>query len=120
MGRCRVLIADDDRDARDTLAMLLAEDGFEAATAENGRRALDQLECGVPDVVVLDLSMPVLDGYGFLDEVRKNARWSRIPVVVTTGNPGCDRERMGVFAVLRKPIDVDELERLLRRAVPHA
>ena len=115
-----VLIAEDDADARNALNLLLIDEGYQTATAANGREALQRLEAAVPDVVVLDLRMPVLDGFGFLAEARKNSRWARIPVVITSANMECDKEGLGAFAYVRKPIDVDELLMLVQQAAAQA
>ena len=78
----RVLIVDDDRDIREALGEILADDGFAVEAAWNGETALDRLEAGFrPDVIILDLMMPVMDGLTFRELQRKHPALANIPVV---------------------------------------
>jgi CheY-like chemotaxis protein len=74
--------------------------------AENGRLALHQMEKETPDLVLLDLIMPEMDGFSFLSEMRKRPQWQRIPVMVVTAKDLTDQERRmlqdNVFKVLEK------------------
>jgi PAS domain S-box-containing protein len=79
-----VLIVEDDADTRRLIALTLTENGFQARTAANGREALDRLAEATPDAIVLDLIMPVLDGFAFLQHVQLDPVWSKIPVVILT------------------------------------
>jgi CheY-like chemotaxis protein len=113
----RVLIVDDDRDIRETLGELLADDGFSIEAAWNGETALSRLEAGFrPDVIILDLMMPVMDGLTFRALQRKHPALADIPVVgLTAAAPSPDAD----FECLRKPLSfatlVDKLHRAVRR-----
>jgi len=110
----RVLIVDDDRDIRETLGELLAEDGFAVEAAWNGETALNRLEAGFrPDVIILDLMMPVMDGLTFRALQRKHPALADIPVVGLTAAPAPDAD----FECLRKPLSFDKLVDKLHRAV---
>jgi CheY-like chemotaxis protein len=85
----RILIVDDVASARDAASRLLASEGHEVITAENAWRALSVLEACPVDLVVLDLSLPGLDGFGFLDDVRRNPKWRNVRVVVMSGLQFC-------------------------------
>ena len=78
----RVLVVDDQRDCAEPMARLLRLCGFEAGIAADGRAALSMLEGFGPDLVLLDLAMPGMDGFEFLRVVRGIPRWSALPVVV--------------------------------------
>src|SRR5215208_4497205 len=78
----RILVVEDEAIIRAFLADGLTDAGYEVETAENGADALDRLEAYAPDVVLLDLLMPVMDGWAFLRERQDDPRLSTVPVVV--------------------------------------
>jgi signal transduction histidine kinase/DNA-binding response OmpR family regulator len=79
------LVVDDERDNRRMLGRLLEASGWQVAEAADGRDALSAVAARRPDLILLDLIMPVLDGFGFMDELRKSPEHAAIPVVVVTG-----------------------------------
>ncbi|MCA9973135.1 MAG: response regulator [Anaerolineales bacterium] len=83
VGR-RVLIVEDDEASRALLARTLAKRGWRVTEAENGRVALDRIVESTPDIILLDLMMPEMDGFQFIEELRRQPDWDRIPVIVTT------------------------------------
>jgi CheY-like chemotaxis protein len=112
MTRKTVLIVDDDVDIREVLAETLAEVGYGITTACNGREALAALRRMNlrPTVILLDLMMPIMDGYGFLQQRRMDPALASIPLAIVTAGHGIDRERLGDdLPILRKPFDVPEL-----------
>jgi len=119
------LVVDDDKDTRDWLRGVLGEEGWTASEAENGLVALDRLGAAtraMPDLILLDLMMPKMDGFEFLEEMRKNEKWKNIPVVVVTGADlnQDDRQRLNgsVLRVLQKvTVDQDLLQRQLRELI---
>ncbi len=100
------LIVDDDPASRDMLHRLLEGDGWTVAEAENGKIALELLRNEKPSVILLDLMMPELDGFGFLEELHKHDRLRSIPVIVITAKNLTDEDRArlngGVTRVLEK------------------
>jgi hypothetical protein len=80
----RVMIVEDDAVVRELLARILENNGQEVIQAENGRIGLELLEQGAPDVIVLDLMMPEVDGFEFLAELRATQKWAAIPVIIAT------------------------------------
>lgn len=104
----KVLVVDDDPDIRDLLVSVLTDDGYEAESARNGRDALDVLERWPADVVVLDLMMPVMDGWTFADRMRE--RW-RIPIVVLSAATDLAKhaKKLQAADVVPKPFDIDSL-----------
>jgi CheY-like chemotaxis protein len=108
----RILIVDDDPDIRDALEELLADRGFTVLAASNGAEALKllRMQSAPPSIILLDVMMPVMDGYGFLEERRKDPELSRIPVAIITAGQGVDLSRLGgTMPVLYKPINLQEL-----------
>ncbi|WP_404810487.1 response regulator [Methylobacterium flocculans] len=79
-----VLIIDDDPDARERLSAMLTREGWRVAAAENGVAGLEATAAKKPCLILLDLMMPEMDGFGFLRALRERAEWRDIPVVVLT------------------------------------
>ena len=109
MSGRRVLVVDDDQDIRDLLVAVLSEDGYIAQSARNGREALDKLKDWPADVVVLDLMMPVMDGWTFAERLREQQR--KIPIIVLSAANDVKRqaEKVGAVDVIPKPFDLDTL-----------
>lgn len=113
----RILLVEDDSSLRDTLADVLADEGFEVAAAANGREALDRLAAIHPDLIVLDLVMPVMDGWAFREEQRKRPDLAAIPTVVLSASYPSDvpgLPALGAEAVLSKPVRTERLIGALR------
>lgn len=102
----KALIVDDDSASRDMLHRLLEGDDWMVTDAENGKVALDRISEDRPGVILLDLMMPEMDGFGFLEELQKHDRWRSIPVVVITAKDLSDDDRArlngGVTRVIEK------------------
>jgi CheY-like chemotaxis protein len=107
----RILVIEDDRDLRRNMKALLESEGYEVDTAENGQEGLTNLEQAavLPSIILLDLMMPVMDGFHFRELQLKNEKFARIPVIVLTADGHTDekRERTHAHAALRKPADVE-------------
>ena len=107
-----VLVVDDDLDIREALTDVLQDRGFHVTSAANGREALTVLRrlSAPPSVILLDLMMPIMDGYGFLEEQRRDASLAVIPVAIITAGHGIDRHRIdGVAPIVPKPINLERL-----------
>ena len=103
-----ILVVEDDEDACEAMVALLQMKGYRAVSAGNGREALDYLEeAPAPDLIILDLWMPVMDGWQFRSEQIKNPRLAHIPVIVVTALS--DRADVDANEVIIKPVDVDRL-----------
>lgn len=102
----RALVVEDDPSAREMMRRLLIGEGWEVSVSANGREALDRLSAEHPNLVLLDLMMPEMDGFEFLAEFRKNPRFAATPVIVVTGADLtlADRRRLngGVEHILQK------------------
>lgn len=80
----QVLAVDDSRTMRDMLNMALRGGGFTPHLAEDGQHGLEVLQDINPDVIITDINMPRLDGFGFINAVRADAKWRKIPILVLT------------------------------------
>lgn len=108
--RPTVFIVEDDLDTREMLARFLELEGFAVESAENGKMALERLGGGTPAcVILLDLMMPVMDGWQFRQAQIQDQELSKIPVIVVSA-AGRERiERIDADAYLSKPVDLEEL-----------
>ena len=107
-----VLIVDDDADMQDALSESLEIEGHDATCVSNGREALDYLKTGAPVcVILLDLMMPVMNGWEFRKEQLENAALAGIPVVVVTADGNADEKarRLAANGFLRKPLIAEDL-----------
>lgn len=116
LGRRLVLVVDDDRDSRETLALLLTLAGHDVRTAYDGLSALKAAAELQPDIVFLDISMPRLDGYTVCRQLRQSAVCRDTPIYALTGLSGPEHERRcresGFTALLTKPLEPAALSRL--------
>ncbi|HEY6109342.1 MAG TPA: response regulator, partial [Gemmatimonadales bacterium] len=103
----KVLLVDDEDSLRKVLKDLLERDGYDVSEARDGVQALDQVDRVGPDVVVLDLNLPALDGYGVLSQLRSRPATAGIPVIVLTAKGDEDNEvrvfELGADDFLQKP-----------------
>jgi len=107
-----VLVVEDDAHIAEILVDVLGDEGYRVRRSANGREALDALAGWVPDLIVLDLMMPVLDGWSFRAAQRRlPGRASRVPVVVLTGarDAGVQASALAAAAVISKPFDLDDV-----------
>jgi CheY-like chemotaxis protein len=116
----RVLVVDDDPNIRRMMVAALRRDGYLFSEAANGREALDLMRADRPDVVLLDLMMPVLSGWDVLQEREHDAALSRIPVIIVSANRAPEIATAvdkGICAFLPKPFDIGVLSALVRSCV---
>ena len=116
-ARLRILVADDNLDSAESLAMLLTLEGNETRTAHDGLQVLDVAAAFRPDVILLDIGMPKLNGYEVCCRIRQQA-WGKSVVVIALTGWGQEEDRRrsteaGVDAHLVKPVDYATLEKLL-------
>lgn len=116
-----VLVVDDDARNRKLLETLLRADGYAVVSADSGHAAIDALSRRMPDVMLLDLMIPGLDGFGVVRQLRADADYKTLPIVIVTAldDPGSNArlEAAGVNAVLHKPIDRWALKAALKRVL---
>ena len=116
----RALLVDDDEVVRRSVRQALEPIGWEVVEAENGQVAVESLNTGLPDVIILDLMMPKMDGFEFMDELRGRSDWREIPVVIITAKEVTDEDRDrlngGVERIIQKS-NRDEMLRQLSREI---
>jgi len=114
----RVMIVEDDFETRELIAEVLRDDGYAVQTAANGAEALATLRTATderPDIILLDLMMPIMSGWQFLDERATDQDLARIPVLVLSADPSRQlASSRGVVAVVGKPFDLPRLLKLVR------
>jgi CheY-like chemotaxis protein len=113
----RVLVVDDNRDYADTLGMLLRLWGYEPHVTYQAEAALDSARCARPDVILLDLGLPLRDGYRLAQAFRREAGFQDIPLIAITGYAD-ERHRLqshaaGFASYLVKPVEPETLHTLL-------
>jgi signal transduction histidine kinase/CheY-like chemotaxis protein len=118
----KALVVEDDADTRHLLRSYLEEEGLEVRMAGNGKQALDVMESFLPDLITLDLLMSEMDGLVFLDHLRKDERYLRVPVIVVTGYELSPDERRRLSdqarAILRKGDGIaNELKAVVRSLI---
>ncbi len=115
-----VLLVDDDDGIRDALEEILADEGYRCLSASNGRKGLDVVQNSQPDLILLDLMMPQMDGWEFMDRLRQMPRGSLIPVVVISADRdvGPKARQLGAQGHLSKPFDLDNLLNLVGKFIP--
>ena len=113
----KILVADDDPAIQKVLFQTFKLEGYEVATASDGEEALTELEGELPDVVVLDVMMPKLDGFDVLKRIRANPRTKALPVILLTARSSQEDVwqgwQSGVDYYMTKPFDVEDLLRFL-------
>lgn len=114
MARAHVLVIDDDPDMRDVVSQALEAFDYHVTTASNGEEGLAELERGLPDLILLDMRMPVMDGWTFAAELHRR-HGNQVPVVVcTAAEDTASRAReVGAVDALGKPFELDDLLRLV-------
>ena len=108
-----VLIVEDDPITRDALRLFLEKNGLDVEVAADGGEAFDHLRAhGAPCLILLDLTMPGMDGWEFMDTLARHPTWIGVPVLLLTGAGDISREEalaMGADELLRKPVDPQAL-----------
>ncbi|HEX9296951.1 MAG TPA: response regulator [Polyangiaceae bacterium] len=111
-----VLVVDDDQDIRDALCELLREEGYRPVQAANGEEAFGYLNSREPPcVILLDLMMPVMDGWEFRRRQQRDPNFSKIPVVVITAAGSFGASSIAAERVLPKPLQLEQILEALQQ-----
>jgi DNA-binding response OmpR family regulator len=115
----RVLVVEDDDDTATSLATLLQTYGYEVEVATDGASACQAIHASLPDVVLLDIGLPKMNGWLVAKQIREQSTWKRPLIIAVTGH-GREADRLrsqeaGIDLHLIKPVDPEELHRLLSR-----
>jgi len=113
----QILVVDDEPSVLDTIGLILESEGYQVRTASNGVEALAEIEREAPALVLLDIMMPVMNGYELLDRLR--AEGQRVPVVFISAAARA-KEAAARFSVpfVAKPFDIDKLLAAVSRVIP--
>ena len=115
-ARRTVLIVEDDEDLRRLYRHTLAMAGYDVQEARGGFEALRRLDTVAPDLIILDLLLPGVDGFTVRRELSAQAQTRHIPIVVVTGT-SVDIEKLDVDCVLKKPVSPEELVQIVQRCL---
>ena len=114
----RILVVDDTPANIQTLSATLKEKGYQISVATNGKQALEAVKRVRPDLVLLDVMMPEMDGFEAISRIRRNPKLRKLPIIAVTAKAMAgDRERCiqaGASDYISKPVDIDQLLSLLR------
>ena len=116
----KVLIIDDERPIRETLEMFLREKGYEVATSEDGKEGLEAVQRVRPEIVILDIRLPGMDGLEVLRRIKEKGEETQVIMITAYHDTETTRQAMklGAYEYIRKPLDADEFENLTIRKIP--
>ena len=113
----KILVVDDNRDSRELVLKVLKRKGYELFEAVDGEDALARVEEHLPDLILMDISLPKIDGYEATGRLKKDSRFQHIPVIALTAHAmKGDREKAlgaGCRGYIAKPINVRELPEII-------
>jgi DNA-binding response OmpR family regulator len=116
-----VLVVDDETMARTLLRLMLVRAGFEVSEAEDGYDALNKVRANPPDVVILDVMMPGIDGFAVCESIRGDESMNHMPIIMLSAKTDPDSVnrgiRVGANKYLTKPVSADDLTRHVRDAL---
>ena len=123
MERKRILIIDDEPQIVRALELLMEREGFEVRSASDGIEALHAIEDATPDLILLDLMMPRMDGFELCQRIRSNPAWKDMIIIILTAK-GRDIERekgmaLGADHYVTKPFSTREVVKLIKSALEH-
>ena len=124
MRKAKIMVVDDDAQSLELMEAMLVPNGYEVITAGDGSKALVTISVKKPDLILLDIMMPGLDGYATLSKIKENKTISNIPVVMLTSvGFNLNKElalRLGAVGYITKPVDLAELLKTISRLLPAA
>lgn len=117
-----ILIAEDSRDGREMLQVLLDLKGYRVLTAADGCQAVEVALESFPDLILLDLELPGLDGLSVARDLRRNTNFTKIPIIILSGHDPSEHKKLAIEAgctdYLLKPLDFQKLDEILENKVP--
>jgi len=116
-----VLVVDDEPQARSMMRLIMVRAGFDVLEAKDGYEALDEVERQVPDLMILDIMMPGIDGFYVCQRLRADDRTAELPIIVLSAKTDADSikrgKEVGATMYLTKPVSPDELTRHVREVI---
>jgi DNA-binding response OmpR family regulator len=117
-----ILIAEDSRDGREMLEVLLSMKGYSVLAVADGRRAVEVALESFPDLVLLDLELPGLDGLSVARDLRSNSNFENVPIIILSGHDPMEHKQSAMDAgctdYLLKPVDFEKLDEILQNQIP--
>ena len=117
----KILIVDDELDILEVLAFRLKKAGYEISTAVDGQKALDRIKKEVPDLLLLDLRLPGMDGYEVCKHLKATDKWKNIPIIMITASSIMKVEKavrkFNVEGFLIKPFNYEELLEKIKKFI---
>jgi CheY-like chemotaxis protein len=107
-----ILVVEDEDGIREVMATLLVAEGYAVAVARHGIEAMEKVQALKPQLMILDMFMPVMDGRSVIEVLQGQSQWSEMGLLVMTASPLAYRdavERLGAAHCLAKPFDMDDL-----------
>ena len=116
-----VLVVDDEPQARSMMRLILVRAGFDVLEAKDGYEALDEVARQIPDLMILDIMMPGIDGFYVCQRLREDDRTSDLPIIVLSAKTDADSiergKEVGATMYLTKPVSPGELTRHVREVI---
>lgn len=113
----RILIAEDFEENRIALSLILRHAGYDVVEAEDGRQAVESVRREKPDLVLMDVTLPVLDGLQATREIRNDEEFARLPIIIISAHDSEEIRRQaaeaGGTAYISKPVEIEELKKLI-------
>jgi len=113
----RILIAEDFEENRTALKLILKHTGFDVIEAEDGQQAIEAVRREEPDLVLMDISLPVIDGLEATREIRSDEKFERLPIIVVSAHDSEEIRREAAEAggseYISKPVEIEELKKLI-------
>lgn len=107
----KILIVEDDISIRELLVEILEDQGYQVSSSVNGSEGIKAIESSLPDLILMDVMMPVMDGYQFRKELMLNPEWSHIPIVAMSAQEQTRKKLVdhGITNFINKPFELDHL-----------
>ena len=119
----KILVIEDEADLRANVARFLKAEGYEVTAAENGAAGVEAALAQMPDLIVCDITMPEMDGFGVLFSLRENVTTSRVPFIFLTASTRTyDRDwgvELGASDYITKPFKLEQLLAAIRKRIGH-
>ena len=112
MKDAKILIVEDDEDLHTLYGLYLQGENYEIIRAYNGREAFEKIDQGYPDVIILDMIMPIMDGEEFFIKLREERKITDIPVIIASVNDKISQKLINlgnIHAIMRKPVTIENL-----------
>jgi len=116
----KIMVVDDEPDILTTVGKILEMSGYEVIRAVDGRDCLSKLNADTPDLILLDIMMPEMNGWDVAARIKENPRWNNIPIVFLTAKGDVMSKGMGSLAAedyITKPFDIKDLKNRVEKAL---